>query len=237
LNLHDLIARYGPQPEARVVHILAEICASLTEAHALGLIHRDIKPGNIFLCRRGGLADCVKVLDFGLVRDISADQPEPADAGRPHVIEGTPWFTPPEAIQSSGHIDPRSDLYALGALGYYLLTGRYIFDAENVKEIHAQQLTGVPVPPRQRTTNHISSALEEILLGCLEKDQDLRPASAGELRTRLLALPTAVEWTPELRLAWWVAYDAQPVAEPDATGAVPSTPMATVRIDLAGRME
>src|ERR1039457_2920350 len=110
VNLHDLVARFGPQPEGRVVHILTQVCDSLAEAHALGLIHRDIKPANIFLCRRGGVADWVKVLDFGLVRDYRAEAAEDAGTAGDHVIEGTPWFTPPEAIWSSGQTDPRSDL-------------------------------------------------------------------------------------------------------------------------------
>ena len=125
LNLHDLVARYGPQPEGRVIHILAQICDSLAEAHALGLIHRDIKPGNVFLCSRGGVPDCVKVLDFGLVREYRDGNPPQKKSARENMIEGTPWFMPPEAINGSS--DPRSDLYSVGALGYYLLTGQYIF--------------------------------------------------------------------------------------------------------------
>ena len=140
LNLHDLVARFGPQPESRVIHILAQVCDSLAEAHGLGLIHRDIKPGNIFLCNRGGVPDCVKVLDFGLVREYHADEPERSRRPGDYVIEGTPWFMPPEAIRGSAEIDPRSDLYSLGALGYFLLTGQYIFDAETVAEIHEKQL-------------------------------------------------------------------------------------------------
>jgi serine/threonine protein kinase len=129
VNLHVLVVQYGPQPEGRMIHILAQICDSLAEAHALGLIHRDIKPGNVFLCRRGGVADCVKVLDFGLVREFRAGEPETLNSGDESVIEGTPWFMPPEAIQASAPTDPRSDLYSVGALGYFLLTGGYIFDA------------------------------------------------------------------------------------------------------------
>src|SRR5208282_489349 len=130
LNLHQLVARFGPQPESRVVYILTQVCDSLAEAHTLGLIHRDIKPGNVFLCRRGGVPDCVKVLDFGLGREYHAGNPERMNPAGKNVIEGTPWFTPPEAISSSVQTDPRSDIYSIGALGYYLLTGQYIFDAK-----------------------------------------------------------------------------------------------------------
>ena len=236
LNLHDLVVRHGSLPESRAVYILAQICDSLAEAHTLGLIHRDIKPGNIFLCRRGGVADCVKVLDFGLVREYRADDPQLMTMASEDVIEGTPWFTPPEAINGSMPLDPRSDLYSLGALGYYLLTGQYIFDAENVHEIHQKQLTEVPVPPGQRTANSVSPEVEQILLRCLEKNAAARPKSAGELRALLLASRHAAEWTMELRTAWWDAFDGQPPVSLDAD-AMPSPHMATVHIDLASRME
>ena len=234
LNLHDLVARCGPQPESRVVHILVQVCDSLAEAHALGLIHRDIKPANVFLCHRGGVADCVKVLDFGLVREYRDGQHGPAAAQPDNVIEGTPWFTPPEAITGAAPVDPRSDLYALGALGYFLLTGHYIFDAKSVAEIHAKQLNSAPIPPRQRTAQPISSAMEELLLQCLEKNADSRPVSAAALRHLLLATPAAAEWTPELRAAWWETFDSQP--PPVAVETDSSMPMATVKIDLASRM-
>jgi serine/threonine protein kinase len=236
LNLHDLVARYGPQPESRVVHILAQVCDSLAEAHALGLIHRDIKPGNIFLCHRGGVPDCVKVLDFGLVREYHADDAAQIISASDYLIEGTPWFTPPEAIRGAGKIDPRSDLYSLGALGYFLLTGQYIFDAESVAEIHEKQLSAAPIPPTQRTPNPISAEMEQLLLRCLEKDPALRPQSAGELRAGLLATPAAAEWTPEMRIAWWDAYVQQLISSPAEPSAV-ATPMPTVSVDLDSRME
>ncbi len=237
LNLHDLIARFGPQPEARVIHILAQICDSLAEAHALGLIHRDIKPGNIFLTHRGGVADCVKVLDFGLVREFRADEAEPMAADSEQMIEGTPWFMPPEAIAGSAQIDPRSDLYSLGALGYFLLTGQYIFDAETVGEIHEKQLHADPIPPSQRTAQPISAEMEQLLLCCLAKEPSARPQSANDLRTRLLACATAGNWPVSARVAWWETYQHQPASTADAAAPQTSTPMATVRIDLAERME
>ncbi|HEY5232620.1 MAG TPA: serine/threonine protein kinase [Verrucomicrobiae bacterium] len=236
LNLHELVARYGPQPEGRIVHILAQVCDSLAEAHALGLIHRDIKPANVFLCSRGGVPDCVKVLDFGLVREFRADDLPPKKSARENVVEGTPWFMPPEAIQGSAPIDPRSDLYAVGALGYFLLTGQYIFEAETISEIHAKQLAANPIPPSQRTANPISAEMEQIILRCLEKDAAARPQSAGELKALLLASPAAADWTLSARVAWWNAYANQPVAGIDETGALPSAPMNTVRIELGSRV-
>ena len=236
LNLHELIARVGPLPEGRVIHILAQICDSLAEAHTLGLIHRDIKPANVFLCHRGGVADCVKVLDFGLVKKYAHTIPEPASEAGENTIEGTPWFMPPEAIQGSAAIGPRSDLYSLGALGYYLLTGQYIFEAANIAEVHAKQVNALPIPPRLRTTNSISESMEQILLRCLEKNPEQRPSSAQELQSCLLDCAAAADWTPAERLAWWTAYEGQPAAASTVAPAS-STPMATVRVDLADRME
>jgi len=236
VNLHDLVARYGPQPEGRVAYILAQICDSLSEAHALGLIHRDIKPGNVFLCRRGGVADCVKVLDFGLVRDYRNGDAAAATVAD-HLIEGTPWFMPPEAIQGPAAADPRSDLYSLGGVGYFLLTGAYIFDAENIAEIHEKQIHAAPIPPTQRTTNPISPEMEQLILGCLAKDMNLRPPSAAALRASLLATPCAAAWTPEERLAWWNAYEQRPAGTPAEAAPDTSKPMATVSIDLSSRME
>ena len=237
LNLHDLVAHYGPQPEGRVIHILAQVCDSLAEAHALGLIHRDIKPGNVFLCRRGGVADWVKVLDFGLVREYRAGATDPVESTEDSVVEGTPWFTPPEAIKGSASIDPRSDIYSLGALGYYLLTGHFVFDAETVAEIHEKQLNSAPIPPSRRTTKPISAEMELLLLDCLAKAAEARPQSASDLRARLLGCPTAAEWPELTRIAWWKAYELQPIASLAEAGTDTSTPMATVRIDLASRVE
>jgi len=236
VNLHDLIVRFGPQPECRVVHVLTQICDSLAEAHALGLIHRDIKPANVFLGRRGGVPDCVKVLDFGLVRDYRADGWEAVNEANERVAEGTPWFMSPEAILGSAPTDPRSDLYSLGALGYFLLTGHYIFDAETVSEIQEKQLTAEPLPFAERTTNPVSREMEELLLRCLAKDMNQRPPSAKELQALLLAIPGAGGWTVEARTAWWDQYDQLPAVSGDGTAGDTSSPRPTVRIDLATRM-
>ncbi|MGA2246865.1 MAG: serine/threonine protein kinase [Verrucomicrobiota bacterium] len=237
VNLHDLVMRFGPQPEGRVIHILAQICASLAEAHGLGLIHRDIKPGNVFLCRRGGVADCVKVLDFGLVRDFRAAEPEKWGKNGERVVEGTPWFMPPEAVEASAPTDPRSDLYSMGALGYYLLTRSYIFDAETIEEVQEKQLNCSPVPPTQRTANPISPAMEQLLLTCLEKDMAKRPQTANELRALLLSLPAAAEWTCEAAASWWDAYEAQLAPTQDGARAGTPASMPAVNVDLASRME
>jgi eukaryotic-like serine/threonine-protein kinase len=237
LNLHQLVARFGPQPEGRVIHILTQVCESLAEAHALGLVHRDIKPANVFLCDRGGIPDSVKVLDFGLVREYSGqDREKPQPSGEEEFL-GTPWFMPPEAFKDSARSDPRSDLYSVGALGYYLVTGKYVFEAESVVEIHKQQLTTSPIPPTQRTTNPISAGLEKTLLSCLEKEPGLRPQSAGELRAQLLTSPRASDSTPETRAAWWANFRNQKSQTAVETDPANASPIPTVKIDFASRIK
>jgi eukaryotic-like serine/threonine-protein kinase len=237
LNLHELVARFGPLPEGRVIHILAQICDSLAEAHALGLVHRDIKPANVFLCERGGVPDCVKVLDFGLVREYGDKTRDHMQLTAEKAMVGTPWFMPPEAIKDSTRSDPRSDIYSVGALGYFLLTGRHVFEAESVMEIYEKQLTETPIPPGQRTANPVSTELETIILRCLDKEPSLRPQSVGELRALLLASPHAAEWGTEARAAWWTQYRNLPATGPDGTTASTSTPMATVKIDFDSRIK
>lgn len=238
LNLHQLVARFGPQPEGRVIHILTQVCESLAEAHALGLVHRDIKPSNIFLCERGGMSDCVKVLDFGLVRQFLraeagapvAEAPDEADE-----FVGTPSFMPPEAIKNPAASEPRSDLYAVGALGYFLLTGKYIFEADNISELHQKQLSTTPVPPSQRTDNAISVQVEQIILRCLDVDPEQRPQTALELRDLLSNSPRAGEHTLEARAAWWAKHlsEIQAVARFDPGRA---SPVPTVKIDFENRI-
>jgi hypothetical protein len=233
LNLHDLISRFGPQPEGRVIQILTQVCESLAEAHALGLVHRDIKPSNIFLCDRGGVLDWVKVLDFGLVREFR--NPSGARNEEPEFA-GTPSFMPPEAIKNSAANDPRSDLYAVGAIGYFLLTSKCVFEDEDITELHKKQLAAVPVPPSQRTTNRISAELELVIMRCLERDPEQRPQSALELRDLFLASPRAADYTPEARAAWWAGFRRQEQASVEVKSATPS-PFPTVKVDFAGRIE
>lgn len=237
LNLWQLVAQFGSQPEGRVVHILTQICDSLAEAHALGLIHRDIKPANVFLCNRGGVPDCVKVLDFGLVRDFRGGAGEAKHESGEKSLIGTPSFMPPEVIKNSARGDPRSDIYSLGALGYYLLTGSHVFDGDSVFDLYEKHLTESPVPPSQRATNPISSELEKTLLRCLEKEPDRRPQSVGELRILLLASPRATEWGTEARADWWARYHSLPTQARDPSdGQGNSDIEATVKIDFASRM-
>jgi serine/threonine protein kinase len=236
LSLHELVARYGALPEGRAVYILSQVCASLSEAHDLGLIHRDIKPANVFLCQRGGMPDCVKVLDFGLVHEYRTERSEQSKLPGWSAIEGTPRFMPPESFTKSASSDPRSDIYSLGALGYYLLTGgKYPFDGKSLKEIQQAHLTGKPVPPRQRTNNAITDELECLILQCLANDPNQRPQTIRELHTLLMRTPRAADWNPDERTRWWAKYQPLPAAKHEGKPASTSPP--TVNINLSERIQ
>jgi len=235
LNLHDLVAQHGPQPEGRVIHILRHVCDALAEAHALGLVHRDIKPANVFLCDRGGMPDFVKVLDFGLVREYRSGGPDSRRMPGEKGVEGTPSFMPPETIKGPGNADPRSDIYSLGALGYCLLTGKYVFSADSVADLYQKHLNEPPIPPTQRTTNPISPALEQLVLRCLAKDPALRPETVMKMRAILDSCPEAFSWGVEARRAWWERYRQQSRRSVDSSSP-PLTPIeATVKIDFTAR--
>ncbi|HWW03601.1 MAG TPA: serine/threonine protein kinase [Candidatus Acidoferrum sp.] len=231
LNLHELVTRCGPQPEGRVIHILTQVCESLAEAHALGLIHRDIKPANVYLCERGGVPDCVKVLDFGLVRLYRAEKGSPMHLTGEKGIVGTPWFMSPESIKNSALSDPRSDIYAIGALAYFLLTREYVFNGESVMEVYEKQLTQDPPPPGRRSSNPVSPELERTILRCLEKDPQLRPQTISELRALLQASPRTTDWGPEQRASWWNLNQPQASAPTGPPSPVP----ATISIELRPR--
>ncbi len=211
IDLQTLIARHGPQPEGRVIHILAQVCASLVEAHGIGLIHRDIKPSNIILTRRGGLFDFVKLVDFGLVKAVDPGRVAaltPADS-----VVGTPHYMAPEAIRLPEQSDARSDLYALGAVGYFLLAGRPLFEGRSVADILFHQVSTKPEPLPARSGQSVSQELESLLLRCLAKEPADRPESARALAEALGRVP-AGQWTTVDAETWWRAH---PPANPTAT--------------------
>ena len=146
----------GPQPPARVVHVLRQVAAALAEAHGIGLIHRDVKPENIILCERGLIPDVAKVVDFGLVRDLE----RAADSSSTNVVQGTPLYLSPEAITAPDRVDGRGDLYALGAVGYFLLTGQHVFSGATLVEVCSHHLHTQPVPPSERLGRPLPAALE-----------------------------------------------------------------------------
>jgi serine/threonine-protein kinase len=217
VDLDGLLAVSGPQPPGRVIHILRQVCGALEEAHGYGLLHRDIKPANLFLCRRRGLPDLVKVLDFGLVKEVGGA--EDASAQRVHLVVGTPLYLAPEAIVSPARVDARADLYSLGAVGYALLTGCHVFEGRSSTEICSHHLHTPPTPPSSRLGRELPRDLCDILLRCLAKHPDDRYASARELRAALEACADAVTWTEAESERWWDANGAmmelaQPRREP-----------------------
>jgi hypothetical protein len=206
IDLDRLVRQFGPQPEGRVIHILRQACGSLAEAHGIGLIHRDIKPANLVLTRRGGLCDVVKVLDFGLVKPTQTDSTKNTT---PHAVVGTPHFMSPEAIESPAAVDGRSDLYSLGAVGYWLLTGKTLFDGESVEGLLAQQVKAEPSQPSARLGRATSTDLERIIMQCLAKSPDQRPTSAEALEEALARCAAARTWTIIAAEKWWQANRVQ----------------------------
>jgi serine/threonine-protein kinase len=205
VTFDDLVTRFGPAPPARVVHLLRQACESLAEAHERGLIHRDIKPSNLYTCRLAREVDFVKVLDFGLVK---ADRPEQHSTKltTPDALAGTPAFMAPELVLGGPLADRRVDLYALGCVAYWLLTGHLVFDAENAVAMLYRHLESAPVPPSRRTEIRVPEALEQIVLACLAKNPADRPADADDLARRLAAVPLAEPWTPEQARQWWASH-------------------------------
>jgi serine/threonine protein kinase len=201
LPLDQVILGDGPQPQPRVVHLVKQICASLAEAHKIGLVHRDVKPGNIMLCERGGTYDVVKVLDFGLVKELGAGG-ESGVTGTGLVV-GTPLFMAPEAASGAEQVGPRADVYAVGAVAYALVTGRQVFTGSSGVEIIGHHLHSTPVPPSERLGSPVDPVLERLILACLAKSPADRPQDAGALLNDLEAGWKGGAWTQQEAHEWW----------------------------------
>ena len=228
-TLQRIVAVDGAQDAGRVVRILGMVCGALTEAHGIGLIHRDIKPANIMLCTQGGEPDVVKLLDFGLVKEFEVDRDVELTAAS--SILGTPQYMAPESIRQPGSADARTDIYALGAVAYYLLAGVEVFDGKSMVEICAQHLHQEPQSMSSRGIV-VPAALEEVVLACLQKEPDRRPQSAAELRRRLDAC--AVEpWDSVRARAWWVQHQPELDGEP-VQG---TSPARTIAVDREQEFE
>jgi serine/threonine-protein kinase len=220
LDLDTLVRRHGPLPPERVVHLLRQVCAALQDAHANGLVHRDIKPANVVVSRAGSTYDFVKVLDFGLVK-LDSPGRGGADAVKLSTEEswsGTPGFMAPEVVLGAADTDYRVDLYALGCVAYWLLTGKLVFEGENAIQVMMQHATAEPERPSARVGRALPAALEQLVMECLEKDPARRPASAEAVRERLDAVPLAEAWAPERAEQWWATHrppprGARPVAD------------------------
>jgi serine/threonine-protein kinase len=203
IDLQTLSDGDGAQEPARVIHLLAQIAGALAEAHRVGLIHRDVKPANAILCERGGTPDVVKVLDFGLVKQTgSAADPSLTATGSQQII-GTPLYLSPEAITDPETMDGRSDLYALGAVGYLLLTGTPPFTGKSVIEVIGKHLHAPPTPPSERLGKPLPADLETLILKCLSKSPSERPSDAAALEAMLAGCALSGAWTKERAFAWW----------------------------------
>jgi eukaryotic-like serine/threonine-protein kinase len=248
-DLERLVAEHGPQPPARVVHVLAQVCGALAEAHQRHLVHRDIKPANVILLPREGEPELAKVVDFGLVKDVQGSPAEAtradghgqprrevdAAAGAPddddaNVITGTPLYLSPEAIREPGAVQPSSDIYALGAVGWFLLVGRPVFQGRSLVEVCSKHLHAVPPRPSQVLERALPADLEDLLLACLAKQPEQRPAGARDLRRRLQACSVAGQWTAEQAERWWALRSQRPAT----TTRAPRGPR-TLVLEVAGR--
>jgi serine/threonine-protein kinase len=210
LDLEELVKRYGPMPVERAVFCLGQVCESLAEAHEGGLVHRDIKPSNIFVCRRGLKHDYIKVLDFGLVKPLKVPA-GPASLTADGSVSGTPAFMVPEIIQGSKDVDGRADLYAVGCVAYWLVSGRLVFEGENAMKMIVSHVHDEPEPLSARA--EVPATFDQLVRSCLEKDPAKRPRSARELGERLAALEVENTWTQERARAWWE--ERRSPADPD----------------------
>jgi len=200
INLQQLIDKHGPMPAPRAIHVLRQVCLSLQEAHDVGLVHRDIKPANIMLCHYGSAWDFVKLLDFGLVkRDRQKDT---ASLTRPAVVLGTPAYVAPESLRGSKYVDGRADLYAVGAVGYFLLTGRLLFNHDQPVAMAKAHL--LEPAPRASARVELPRELDDLLYQCLEKEPQARPQTARELCERLEQVPVDSAWSQAHAEEWWL---------------------------------
>lgn len=218
LDLDTLVQQHGPLPAARVVHLLAQACDALAEAHVGGLVHRDIKPANLFSCRQGMDVDFVKVLDFGLALPLleAGDGRLTGDG----AITGSPTWIAPEAALGAADLDHRADIYGLGGVAYWLLTGQPVFEADHPLKLVMHHVGSQPVPPSQRLGQPVPADLEALVLACLAKSPADRPASAAVLKARLRGCEVAA-WTAEDAAQWWQAHGPQAKQQdqkPDSAG-------------------
>ena len=200
-DLESLVTRYGPQPAARVACILRQACRSLAEAHASGLIHRDIKPANLYLGRVGLEYDFVKVLDFGLVKRAGLTRGEDARLTAPEAVSGTPAYLAPE-VAAGDAVDGKADLYGLGCVGYFLLTGAIVFEGESPMQVVLKHIQSEPVPPSLRLGRPLPQPLERLILACLAKAPAGRPADAATL-AEALTHAGADDWSQSDARRWW----------------------------------
>jgi len=225
IDLEQLVRKHGKQPAERVRQILIQVCGALQEAHDRGIIHRDIKPANIILCERGALPDVVKVVDFGLVKEITSDTGQSQA-----VILGTPSYVSPEAVTDPATIGPASDLYALGCVAYFLLTGKKAFDGKTAVDVCIQHVTKTAPPPSQIASVNVPRALEELIMQCLAKQPSARPARAMALAEALRDMGPFDDWDDTRATQWWREFSAA-----KKTAATSSARTTTITVDVGQR--
>lgn len=206
IDLERLVRSDGPLSAPRTLHILRQACHSLSEAHRKGIVHRDIKPANIFLCRYAGDVDFVKVLDFGLVKRAPKLDEDDITLTEMGSFAGTPAYASPEMAEgNSDRVDALTDIYSLGCVGFWLLTGRTVFEASNALDMLIKHRSETPAAPSKYTEFNVPAELDEAILACLEKDRSKRIASAAELAQRLQAIQRSFTWDADDARKWWEA--------------------------------
>jgi serine/threonine-protein kinase len=230
-NLESLVGRNGPLPPARVIHLLRQVCGALREAHAIGLLHRDIKPSNIIACERGGVHDVVKLLDFGLVQSIGLADVSPRLTTQGTIL-GSPQYMSPEQARGRSDLTPASDIYSVGGVAYFLLTGHSPFVRETVMELLIAHATDRVEPPRSVRPD-IPADLEAVVLRCLEKEPSQRFADVAQLERALARCGVADEWTEGMAAEWWREHGEtvsvrRPTPEQQVTVETPRAPVLPV---------
>ena len=214
-DLERLVELYGPIPPDRTVFLLRQVCGSLAEAHGFGLIHRDIKPANIMLCERGGRLDVVKVLDFGMAKNSGRGQ---LDLTKVNMVMGTPYYLAPETLQRGVNIDGRSDLYAVGAMAWFMLMGRNLFAGKSPIDVARKHLSAEPTSIAEAYGPGMPQDLARLIMKCLAKDPAQRPHDAVQLGELFGECQCAHEWTQRRAAAWWQAHGEKiaPALKPKA---------------------
>ena len=207
VEMYELV-KAGPVPVARAIYLLRQVCAGLAEAHASGLVHRDIKPENLMICTHGGEFDVVKILDFGLVKNVA--EPSTRDLTRTIRLLGTPQYMAPERFRSPGDVDARADIYSLGVVAFYLLTGREVFEAADDLELANRVLNDPPPRPSTVTSQATPIELDLLVTACLEKRREDRPQRVTDLMEAFDALAPRWRWTQREAAEWWSHRGAPP---------------------------
>ncbi len=214
MSFEQLVERHGPLAAGRVVYLVRQVCGALAEAHSVGLIHRDIKPANIFVAQRGGVFDVAKLLDFGLVKERTAG-PERQTTSRLASFSGTPLYMSPEQASAYEEVDGRTDIYALGAVAYYLLTGKPPFSGTSIMELLAAHAAAKVLPPSE-LNDSVPDDLDQVVLRCLAKHPDDRFLAAADLAKALDSCRCASDWNAEVAAQWWAEHsgDDQLASQP-----------------------